>query len=636
MNIDIIEAIVRNLSALGLLVLIELLAISIGRKIFHFLKIQNLSHLENLVFCSSLGMGIIAYGIFILGLAGLYRPVFMVAWLIFVGIIARKEIIEVFNRIPIWFMHSINLLKTLNFGRKALLLISLSILFFALLQALAPVWDYDGLMYHLEGPRLFLNAGRIYFLGVNFQADGPLLIEMLFALGIGLGVDIFSKVLHLFFAFLLILGTFTFGRRYLGQHKGWIPASILFGIPLLIYLAGSASIDIAWSLYEFLGLYAIILWVKKHESSWLIISGLMVGFALGCKYFALGYAIILGFVIIWFSFSKGIKHLVGNILLFAVIALLLSSLWYFKNWLWAGNPFYPYYFGGLGWSQDRMNRLMNYITSFGTGHRLLDYLMIPINIYIRPDSFATNNFEKLSIIFLFAFGYPWVKHSKVLNIVALTTFFQSILWIFGSQQIRFLMPLFPSLSILSAAVLDVISIKIPYATLRRALIPGLAGGMVMAGFITSILIFAYIQPLRVVSGLESKNDFLSRVLEDYDATQYIRSNLLPKDRVLLTWDGQSYYCDGRCIPDTSGNFLWVDIVQSSSKDVLSTAQRLRNMGIDYILFNRYYVNSDFILDPELYHELVDTVTFFYERFAPVCAQEVGQFNDYQLFKITCR
>ncbi|MEJ2596696.1 MAG: glycosyltransferase family 39 protein [Anaerolineales bacterium] len=636
MNIDIIEAISRDLFALGLLVFVELLAISIGRKIFRFLKIQNLSLLENLVFCSSLGMGIIAYGIFILGLSGLYRPVFMVAWLIFIGIIARKEIIEVLSRIPTWFNRSINLPKKLNFGRKILLLISLSILFFALLQALTPVWDYDGLMYHLEGPRLFLDAGRIYPLKVIYQADGPLLIEMLFALGIGLGVDIFSKLLHLFFATLLILGTFTFGRRYLGQHKGWIPASILLGIPLLIYLASYASIDIAWSLYEFLGLYAIILWVIRRESSWLVISGLMVGFALGCKYFALGYAIIMGFVIIWFSFSKGSKHLVGNILLFAVIALLLSSPWYLKNWLWTGNPVYPMYFGGPGWSQVRINRLMTYIGSFGTGHRLLDYLMLPINIFIRPDPFSTNRAEQLSILFLFAFGYPWIKHSKVLNIVALTTFFGSIFWLFGSQQIRFLMPLFPCLSVLSAAVLDTIAVKLPYARLRSALIPGLAGGMVTVSFVWSILLFMGIRPLQVVVGLESKSAFLSRVLDDYDATQYIRSNLLPKDRVLLTWDGRSYYCDGRCIPDTSGNFLWVNIVQNSSYDVLSTAQRLRAMGINYLLFNRYEVNFDFLYDLKLRNEYFDTVIFFYQRFAPACAHEVGQFKKYQLFKITCR
>ena len=38
---------------------------------------------------------------------------------------------------------------------------------------------------------------------------------------------------------------------------------------------------------------------------------------------------------------------------------------------------------------------------------------------------------------------------------------------------------------------------------------------------------------------------------DFDAARYVVEQLPSNARVLMLWDGQGYYCDERCLPDTA-------------------------------------------------------------------------------------
>ena len=169
---------------------------------------------------------------------------------------------------------------------------------------------------------------------------------MLYMFGLRFGSDTLAKLLHMSFAILLVLATFAFGRRFLGREAGWISAAILVAIPIFPIWASWAYADMAWALYEFLSLYALIVWIMTHRREWLVISGLAMGFALGSKYLALGSAGVLGLVVIWVSRRQGLKLIIQNAAVFGGIALMVGSPWYLKNWLLAGNPVYPLYFGG--------------------------------------------------------------------------------------------------------------------------------------------------------------------------------------------------------------------------------------------------------------------------------------------------
>jgi 4-amino-4-deoxy-L-arabinose transferase-like glycosyltransferase len=197
-------------------------------------------------------------------------------------------------------------------------------------------------MYHLQGPRLFLEAGRIILLPENWQSNGPFTVEMLYLLGLAFGSDVFSQLIHLVYTICLLLATFSFARRFMGVREAWIAFAILLGIPLIPYLAALPNVDLSWALYEFLAMYALFIWKEIRGKSWLILAGLIIGWALGSKYFALGWAGILGLWVLWESRKDGLKRITLTGLLFGIPGLIVGAPWYIKNMVLSGNPLYPW------------------------------------------------------------------------------------------------------------------------------------------------------------------------------------------------------------------------------------------------------------------------------------------------------
>ncbi|MCX8026057.1 MAG: hypothetical protein N3A60_12725, partial [Thermanaerothrix sp.] len=74
-------------------------------------------------------------------------------------------------------------------------------------------------MYHLEGPRQFLAAGRLILLPEIWQANGPSNGEMLFLIGLSLGSDLFPKLLHGLFGGLWLLLALRLGRWWGGPRS---------------------------------------------------------------------------------------------------------------------------------------------------------------------------------------------------------------------------------------------------------------------------------------------------------------------------------------------------------------------------------------------------------------------------------
>jgi hypothetical protein len=501
------------------------------------------------------------------------------------------------------------------------------------LQALTPPWDTDGLMYHLQGPKLFLQAGRILLLPDNWQANGPFTIEMLFTLGLAFGSDTLAKLIHLACAVLLVLGAFALGQRTLGTAGGWGTAAILIGVPIFPFWAGLAYVDAAWTLYECMALYALILWVESTQRRWLVLSGVMMGLALGSKYLALGGAAVLGLWVLWHSRAKGWRAVMSHGILFGGAALLVGSPWYVKNLLWAGNPVYPVFFGGPNWTMDRVYFHTVYHRSFGTGHGVWDYMLLPCNLYARYERFGTfgGSIEVPSLLFPLALLYPLARRSRTMDSVVWVTLLRFVMWSLGSQQTRHLLPVFPALSLLTSSGLIGFMNRPALRKWSRVIVIGLVGGMVAATLFYSIVLFADTRPVAVISGIESKDAFLRRTVGDYAVLRFVQDNLSPEARVLMMWDARGYYCDDRCLPDAEHS-RWTRLV-SSTTGTLSVAAGLRAMEVTHLLTS--IQDMDFILqhDPTGHHRRA--VEFFLKEFRQSCAEEIYRDENTVLFELTC-
>jgi hypothetical protein len=627
-----IRALLDAVFALGLLAFLLLLAAGTGLRLLRWLRLEGPGSLERALFAVPLGLGVLAYGVLALGLVGLLRPWAILLWLLLVAALTWREWGGVVAGLRAWLSRQPRAWAGLSAMRKAMLLLAGAILFLALLQALSPPNDYDGLMYHLQGPRLFLERGRLFLLPDLWQANGPFTVEMLFTVGLAFGSDTFARLLHLAYAVLLILAVFAAGRRYLGERGGWLAAGVLLGVPVLPLWASTTYVDTAWALMEFLALLALdgaVLPVGENGAAksapipkCTLLAGLLAGLALGMRLLALGGVAALVLVLLWRGRACGWRPALRQALLFSGVGLLAALPWYLKNLLWAGNPFYPLFFGGPEWPPFRLTWLMTYLQSFGVGRSPLDFLLLPWNLYAHHDRFATFfwSTEAPSLIFPLAIFYLLTRRrDHRLDGVALFALLRFAVWAVGSQQTRFLLPTFPALSLLVAHVL-----------LRLADLPALprVGRMVsialVAGTVCTTLFYAFASaaqtgPLSVVVGAESKEAFLRRTVHDYAAMRFIQEELPPTARVMMLWDGQGYYCDARCLPDADQS-RWVQLV-GSDPDPAEVASRLRESGVTHLLFSDG--DAAFIIsqhDPTGQHRAA--AAFLLRDFLPAHARQV--------------
>lgn len=608
--------------ALGLLALVLLLAGGLGWKVQRELKIEGLTRLEQAVFGLPIGLGIIAYGALALSLAGLLRPWAILLWLILVSIWSWREWSEIADNIPEWLKDEYQAWRKVGFGKKLLLTVMGLILILTLLQALSPPTDVDGLIDHLQAPKLFLQAGRMYPMPDFVFANYPFTIELLFASGMAFGSDTFAKLIHLTYAVLLVLGTFALGRRFLRSRGGWIAAAILVGMPIFPVWASLAYIDMGWTLYEFLGVYALVLWAAHNQRRRLVLAGLMTGLALGSKYLAFGGAAALGLWILWHARAQGWRTVLVSGILFGGMALLVGSPWYVKNWFWFGNPVYPY----LG---SRTGKVLF------TYDSLWDYLILPWHLYVHREQFVGvyGSIEFPSLLFPLVFLYPLIRRSRAMDCLAGLTLLRYVFWALVSHaRFRYLLPIFPGLSLLAGSVLTDLTARPFLQRWGQVLATGLIGGMLAATLTYSLLFFVDVQPLGVLLGMESKDNFLRREVSDYSAKQFVQANLPREARVLMMWDARGYYCDDRCLPDLLQT-QWVDLI-SPTASVSSVTASLREMNVTHLLFSVEDVDYQLINDTSGLHR--HAAEFFLHEFRPACTKEVYRDEWVTLFELTCR
>ena len=244
------RALLDAVFALALLVLMLLFAMGLGLKMLQKLSVEDLTSSEQALFSLPIGFGIIAYGTLAIGLIGILQPWAVLLWLIFIGIWSAKEWSEFASGLPTWFRAGYRNWREAGLGKKILSGLAALIFILTLCHTLSPPTDPDGLIDHLQAPRVFLEAGRLYPMPDYVFANYPFTIESLFTIGMIFGSDTFAKLTHLTFASILVLGTYLLGRRYLRKGTDWIAVAILIGMPIFPIWASLAYIDMGWALYE--------------------------------------------------------------------------------------------------------------------------------------------------------------------------------------------------------------------------------------------------------------------------------------------------------------------------------------------------------------------------------------------------
>lgn len=613
-TLDVVYAVSDSLLNVLALFWICLLGGGLGYRCLSWLKLEALSTAETVVLSLGLGLGGLGLVTFGLGVAGwLYQWVFLMLSL-GLSVMLWPSWQKLYHHRPQFQGSWPSKVIMLYLGLMGSL---------TLLMALLPPTDWDGLLYHLNAPKLFIDHQRIVP-GIDIHPFYyPFLSQMQFIYLMLLTGDIAAKLLHVVYGVLLTALIYLLSWRHLHPKAAWPSLFMLLSMPMVTTLATWAYNDLTLTFYQLVALYAL-LWVDGDESAtqnraWLILSGIFTGFAMGLKYTSFICPLILGTVLLWKTtrqvilrsdrFQANLK-LYLRLLYFVLPMLIVACPWYIKNYFFMGNPVYPFVFGGLFWDEFRTAWYQQAGT--GIGWNLWAIIQLPVltTLGIRDVNFFDGRTGPLFLIFSpLVLLYGLFRYRSKLSADTLRPPAFDMLLIFAAAQFFFWMlgvinakPLWQSRLLLPglatlAPIIGWIWFDLAHLKLHRFSVQRFITLAVMLVLCFNLIQFGLqvvqAHPLTYLTGQESRTDYLLRRLgTHYAAMQRLNETVPPEGVVLFLWEPRSYYCEVDCQPDAILDRLAHD--QYKHDDAAGMVAAWHDEGITHVLLFRQGLN--FVLD----------------------------------------
>lgn len=585
---------------LALIIFIPILIISIafGRKILTLMRVDFISPLEISIFGLATGFGILAYLIFIIGITGVLYIWTILAVVIIMGVFSVKEIGPLLK-------------ETLEIGRSLLrnpngisgIAFRIGVFVvaaFAIIPSLAPSsgLDWDGLAYHLAIPQIYLRNHSIVYVPFISHSNFPFLTEMLYSIGLAFKSTGVAKLFH----YAMYIGTavaiYCICVRHVNSLTGRIAAILFLTTPVVAWEAGIAYTDLSTALYITMAVYTLLNWEKTDRQNWLVVCGIMCGFAFGTKVLA---AIPIFSLCVWIliakirskQFGSGIK--LG--LMVGCIALLIGSPWYIKSYIYTGNPFYPFLyniFGGKYWSQGAADAYRGSQLAFGMGRGISQLFMAPWNLFANgvyffdiPDAKNPKVWGVIGPVFmgLIPLAVYTLWKDRFMQKIAVFTLVFVITWFFLMQYSRYLITIIPMMCIIAGYAASEIHQKMMKS--RYA---------VNAFICICVLLSVFnvyrmsINSLNAAVGTEPADAFLSRTLDVYDAEQWINMNLPDDAGIVLFDEVRGFYLNRKYIWGNPGHHEMIP--WNSFTNGTDMVKFLEDMGYQYALVNVKFSTPD--------------------------------------------
>jgi hypothetical protein len=394
-----------------------------------------------------------------------------------------------------------------------------------------------------------------------------------------------------------------------------------------------AYVDMTQAVFEFLAIWSLMRWRDDQRRRWLGLSAVLAGLALGTKLMALFMLPAICLWLVLLARRRGWLQALGLGLAYGLVVCMVAAPWYLFSLISLGDPLYPFLRGDAEWPLARLALHLDYLRSFGTGRSLIDFILVPWNLYFRHEAFAAlmATIEYPSFLFPLALLVPVISISPQARPLAALSLLRLGTWYLGSQQTRFLLPLYPVWCLMVAAVLlgleQRLRLRLAYPRLTASITAGLA---------VTTLAYASIfalgeRQLPVVTGQESRASYLTRLVYDYRAMEFIVADLPSEARVLQLWDGQGYYCDGKCIPDAGQ--VMAPYLHGLGPGIEEMRQVLVARGATHVLVDLEGLNFLLQHDPKGSH--LSAARFFLNEFLPACGEQVYQDPLVRIFRLSC-
>ncbi len=276
--------------------------------------------------------------------------------------------------------------------------------------------------------------------------------------------------------------------------------------------------------------------------------------------------------------------------------MIVALPWLLENWLTTGNPTYPFFFPGVYWDAWRAwwyDRPGTGLATTAPWRLLIALLEATVLGTEGGDPYdATIGPLLLALTPLLAVVWRGLKREEQAIAGHMLLFFgvNYALWLVGLArsallvQTRLLLPIFGVVAVLGAVALDRMTIlrrpQLALDWLARAVV-----SLTLALLLFSTLItFLQINPIPVVLGLESRDDYLTRRLGVYQVVMTAVNELSPESQVVFLWEPRSYACQIDCRPDALlDRFLHLTYLYPDAEAI---ARAWDEAGVTHVLLYR--------------------------------------------------
>lgn len=458
-----------------------------------------------------------------------------------------------------------------------------------LIPALAPPTsaDWDSLAYHLAVPKLYLQHGGYFYIDFASHSNFPFLVEMLYTPALSIGDAVGAKLVHYLYGVLLAFSVALLAKRHFHPKAAPLAALAIASMPLVMWEATTAYIDLATALYTIIAVYLLLEYLDNPALSYLIGCGIAAGFAASTKFTGIALFPMLAVWLLIDRFCANRSVQWKQSLLLCGAALLTCSPWYLKSFVYTGNPVYPFFysiFGGRNWTQSLADNYSTLQAKFGLGHDLASFIFLPYDLTFHSARFYDTPGLFVGPIFLIAVPLLLIAKYRSAKLFGLTMFFmaQLVCWFALTQQSRYLVPAFAVLAVIIAAI------TYTEKSLGNARKAFYAIFIATAAFGVLTLSSLISQSSPYVFGSQTRQQYLARALPIFPAQQWINTHTPTDTRVALFGDTRGFYLDRP--------YIWADPGHNSTftRDFDCADEflaYLKTYQISYIMINTHIFPS---------------------------------------------
>ena len=571
-----------NLAATAGLAAILWIAWGLGLFVFKVLRITIGQPLEETVLAAGFGLGTLSASTFLLGYAGLYRPSAFAPFLVILGIPALVATRARFH-------HLVEATRSWNFPRRdpaAWILVGATIT--AWVTALSPTIFYDTMVYHFAVPNLYLLRGGITPLPNLMFSNFPLHVEMIYLLGLYLGGPLFAGLMNFGFAILVAAAVTALARPFADPAVGRTAAALFLLTPPVLLTMRFGNVEIALALWFVLEVLCINRRREGGTRGWVVAAGLCAGWCFSTKYvgglFALlPPALLMGEMALHDPMRR--RSCARDAAWFAAAAAAAALPWLLKNVTYTGNPVFPALFtifGGSDWSAARDAAYLadthSPWTIAAVGRAIA---LLPSQLVFHP--------EQLGAAAESAWFWPVTLAGAVVagvvhrnrptwRLIAILGGYL-IIWASTFWLARLLIPAMAVGTILVALALRRLERPQPFArwavllTLALWTAASLANdGPTRRSFLPAL-------------GLQSSDDYLSRMIASYPAVKFINERLPATVRVLVLGESRVAYLRRDHVHGSTYDLSPLEFLAGETADETGIEASLTKAGITHLLVN---------------------------------------------------